>query len=123
PFKIIGLSTRRGSIFGNSQDKEVDIPMTAYQKAFGGRRGLDIFIRATSAAAVPMAQDEIRAIVRARRHTLWGADDPFGIVTGEAINALYKSITFGLYAVMVLISGLSLVVGGIVIANIMLVSV
>src|SRR5204863_5339454 len=64
-----------------------------------------------------------RSILRARRHSAWGADDPFGFVTGEALNSLYKQITFALFAVMVLISGISLVVGGIVIANIMLVAV
>ena len=123
PYKVIGLLARRGSIFGQSQDKEVDVPMTAYQKAFGGRRGLDIFVRAGSAARVPLAQDEVRAILRARRHTPFRGKDPFGIVTGEAILTIWKSITIGLFAVMVIISGISLVVGGIVIANIMLVSV
>ena len=123
PYKVIGLLTRRGSIFGQSQDKEVDVPLTAYRKSFGGRRGLDIFVRATSAAVVPIAEDEVRAILRARRHTGWTDDDPFGIVTGEALQTLWRQITIGAFAVMVLISGISLVVGGIVIANIMLVAV
>ena len=123
PFKVIGLLARRGSFLGQSQDKEVDVPMTAYRKAFGTRRSVDIFVRAVSPAAVPLAQDEVRSILRARRHSAWGADDPFGFVTGEALNSLYKQITFALFAVMVLISGISLVVGGIVIANIMLVAV
>src|SRR5437867_2425609 len=108
---------------GQIEDKEADVPRTAYQKAFGGRRSLDIFVRAASAARVPLAQDEVRAILRARRHTPFRGKDPFGIVTGEAILTIWKSITIGLFAVMVIISGISLVVGGIVIANIMLVSV
>ena len=123
PFRVIGLRARQGSFFGQSQDREIDIPMTSYGKAFGSRRSLDIFVKASSVEAIPMAQDEVRTILRARRHAPWGADDPFGLVTGEALNSLYKQITFVFYAVMVLISSISLVFGGIVIANIMLVSV
>lgn len=123
PHKVIGLITRRGSIFGQSQDKEVHIPLTAYMKEFGGRRSVDIFVRASTADRVPIAEDEVRAILRARRHTSFQAKDPFGIVTGDAILTIWRSITITLFSVMVLISGISLVVGGIVIANIMLVSV
>jgi putative ABC transport system permease protein len=123
PYKVIGLITRRGSIFGNSQDKEIDIPMTAYVRAFGGRRSVDIFVKAASADRVPIAEDEVRAILRARRHTPFRSKDPFGTLTGDAILTIWKRITIGLFAAMILISGISLVVGGIVIANIMLVSV
>ncbi len=122
-FTVIGLLARRGSIFGESQDKETDIPLTTFRQEFGSRRSIDLIVAATSAGRVPIAQDEVRAIMRARRHTPFRARDPFGIVTGEAILTLWRQITIGLFAVMVLISGISLVVGGIVIANIMLVSV
>ena len=123
PYKVIGLMTKRGSLFGESQDNEVNVPITAYRKQFGGRRSLDVFVKAYSPQRVVLAEDEVRAIIRARRNTPFQAKDPFGIVTGDAVMTIYRSITIGLFAVMVLISGISLVVGGIVIANIMLVSV
>src|SRR4029079_10555136 len=106
-----------------SQDSEVNVPITAYRKQFGGRRSVDIFVKAYSPQRVVLAEDEVRAILRARRNTPFQAHDPFGIVTGDAVMTIWRSITIGLFAVMVLISGISLVVGGIVIANIMLVSV
>src|SRR5262249_25789370 len=123
PYKVIGLMTKRGSIFGESQDNEVNVPITAYRRQFGGRRSLDVFVRAYSPQRVVLAEDEVRAIIRARRNTPFQGKDPFGIVTGDAVMTIYRSITIGLFGVMVLISGISLVVGGIVIANIMLVSV
>lgn len=123
PYKVIGLIVRRGSMFGQPQDKEAHIPITAHAKQFGGRNSVDIYVRAPSAERVPIAEDEVRAILRARRHTSFHAKDPFGIVTGDAILTIWRSITIGLFSAMILISGISLVVGGIVIANIMLVSV
>ena len=123
PYTVIGLMVRQGSFFGQSQDKQVSIPMTAFKNAFGGKEGLDLFVQATSVMRVPLAEDEVRSILRARRHTPFHGKDPFGLVTGEAIMTIWRSITIGLFAVMVIISGISLVVGGIVIANIMLVSV
>lgn len=123
PYKVIGLLTKRGSFLGQSQDNEVDVPITAYRKQLGGRRSVDIFVKASSPQRVVLAEDEVRAILRARRNTPFQGKDPFGIVTGDAVMTIYRSITIGLFAVMVLISGISLVVGGIVIANIMLVSV
>src|SRR5207247_10127354 len=68
-------------------------------------------------------QDEVRTLLRSLRRTPFATDDPFGIVGAEAIQSLWRSISAGAFAVMVLISGISLVVGGIVIANIMFVSV
>ena len=67
--------------------------------------------------------DESRVILRARRKTAFRADDPFSIVSAEALQRVWKSISAGAFSLMVFISGISLVVGGIVIANIMLVSV
>src|SRR6185436_11163920 len=84
PYKIIGLQTKRGSLFGQSQDSEVNVPITAYRKQFGGRRSVDIFVKAYSPQRVVLAEDEVRAILRARRNTPFQAHDPFGIVTGDA---------------------------------------
>ena len=69
------------------------------------------------------SMDEVRVIMRARRRTAFRADDPFSIVTAEALQLLWRNISAGAFALMTFISSISLVVGGIVIANIMLVSV
>jgi putative ABC transport system permease protein len=69
------------------------------------------------------SQDEVRLILRSRRKTDFRADDPFSMVTAEALQMVWKGISAGLFSLMIFISGISLVVGGIVITNIMLVSV
>src|SRR5262249_58938406 len=73
--------------------------------------------------AVAATTDEVRTILRALRKTKYASDDPFGLVTAELLQTLWRNISAGLFLLMVLISGISLVVGAIVIANIMFVSV
>src|SRR5207249_4704232 len=68
-------------------------------------------------------EDEVRTLLRSLRKTPFRAEDPFGVVGAEAIQSLWRSISAGAFALMVLISGISLVVGAIVIANTMFVSV
>ncbi|HET7711705.1 MAG TPA: ABC transporter permease [Thermoanaerobaculia bacterium] len=124
PVRVIGLLRKQGAAFGESQDKQIYIPLSLYQKRFGSRRNVSLFIRAKG--GIPGLQksvDEVRTIIRARRRTAFRADDPFGIVTAEAVQIVWRNISAGAFALMVFISGISLVVGGIVIMNIMLVSV
>lgn len=68
-------------------------------------------------------QDEVRTILRSRRHTAFGAPDPFGLVSAGAVETVWRQISAGAFALVIFISGISLIVGGVVIANIMLVSV
>jgi putative ABC transport system permease protein len=85
---------------------------------------IDIFVKAHGGVAgVESSMDDVRVIIRSRRRTAFRADDPFAAVTAEALQMLWKSISAGLFSLMILISGISLIVGGIVIMNIMLVSV
>ncbi|HSP34544.1 MAG TPA: ABC transporter permease [Thermoanaerobaculia bacterium] len=124
PMRVIGLLRKQGSILGQSQDNVVYVPLSTFRKRFGTRRSIDMFIR--SAGGVPEMQesmDEVRVLLRSRRHTAFQAVDPFSMVTAEALQTVWKGITNGAFALMILISGISLVVGGIVIMNIMLVSV
>jgi putative ABC transport system permease protein len=124
PLKIVGLLVKQGSVLGQSQDKIVYMPLSRWSKQFGTRDSIDLFIRARGGVAgVARSQDEVRMILRGRRRTAFRADDPFGYVTAEALQMLWKGISAGLFSLMILISGISLVVGGIVIMNIMLVSV
>ncbi len=124
PMRVIGLLRKQGSLLGQSQDTVAYIPLSAFRKRFGTRRSLDLFVR--SAGGVPGMQksmDDVRVILRSRRHTAFRADDPFGMVSAEAVQNVWRGITAGAFALMILISGISLIVGGIVIMNIMLVSV
>jgi putative ABC transport system permease protein len=124
PVRVIGLLVKRGALFGQSQDRIVFMPVTAWRKQYGTRDSIDIFVRAKGGMeGMDESLDEVRTILRARRRTAFRADDPFGVVTAEALQMLWKGISAGLFSLMILISSISLIVGGIVITNIMLVSV
>ncbi len=124
PVRVIGLLRKQVSILGRSQDTQLWMPISAYRKRFGGRDSLNFYIRAEGGIpAMQKSMDEVRVIMRARRRTAFRADDPFSMVTAEALQVLWRNISAGAFALMTFIASISLVVGGIVIANIMLVSV
>jgi putative ABC transport system permease protein len=123
PYKVIGLLEKKGTVLGQNQDKVVYVPLTTWRKNFGARRSVEIFVKVTEPDSLDEAQEQVRAIIRARRHTRYDAPDPFGFVTADALSAIWKGISAGAFALMTIISSISLVVGGIVIMNIMLVSV
>ena len=124
PMRVIGLLRKQGSVLGQNQDKVLYMPVTSWRKRFGSRESLDIFVRARGGVpGVEASLDEVRMIIRGRRRTAFRDDDPFAMVTAEALQMLWKGISAGLFSLMILISGISLIVGGIVIMNIMLVSV
>jgi len=124
PFKVIGLLRKQGSVLGQSQDKQLYIPLPAFRKMFGARRSLSVFIRPEGGVpGIEKTQDEVRVIMRNRRHIGFRDKDPFAVVTAAALQKVWQSISAGAFALMTLISSISLLVGGIVITNIMLVSV
>jgi putative ABC transport system permease protein len=124
PMRVIGLLRKQGSILGQSQDSVLYMPLSTFRKRFGTRRSIDLFVRSENGVpGMQKSMDEVRVILRSRRRTAFRAIDPFAMVTAEALQNVWKGITSGAFALMVLISGISLVVGGIVIMNIMLVSV
>jgi putative ABC transport system permease protein len=124
PMRVVGLLRKQGSVLGQNQDKVLYMPITTWRKRFGNRDSIDIFVKARGGVpGVEASMDQVRVILRSRRHTPFRADDPFAAVTAEALQMLWKSISAGQFSLMILISGISLIVGGIVIMNIMLVSV
>jgi putative ABC transport system permease protein len=124
PMRVIGLLRKQGAVLGENQDKVVYMPITSWQKRNGSRESLAVFVKARGGVpGMEASMDDVRAILRGRRRTAFRDDDPFATVTAEALQMVWKSISAGLFSLMILISGLSLVVGGIVIMNIMLVSV
>ena len=122
-YTIIGHGVREGSTLGQSNDNYVYIPMTTFQKQFGHQRSVDLFIKAASFGILDEAKDQVRLILRARRGVKYHDEDDFGIMTAADFMNMWETFSRGAAMVMVGISSISLVVGGIVIMNIMLVSV
>jgi putative ABC transport system permease protein len=124
PYTVIGLSEKQGKTLGQSQDNWVGVPLTAYQKTYGTAKSVTIYAKAGSgAAAMEAATDQARVIMREIRHDLPGAEDSFTLETSDALAGLFTQISNSIGGVALVIAAISLVVGGIVIMNIMLVSV
>jgi len=123
PFRVIGVAARIGSTFGQSQDKFVAIPLTTFQKLFMARPELAVNVQAWDAQQMMVLEDQVRALMRARRHIPYKEDDNFGINASDTIMALWRQLTGSIFAVTVGIVAVFMVVGGIVIMNIMLASV
>ena len=124
PCQVIGAGKKEGSALGNSLDNWIIIPLSTYNKEYGTQQdSLRITARAASAAKIQDSVDEVRQIMRGRRHLSYGAKDDFTIETSDSFLDLWKSISSSFFFVTIAIASISLVVGGIVIMNIMLVSV
>src|ERR1043166_33737 len=132
-YTIIGVHQALGKILGLSRDNRIYIPFAAYKKRFGidfsgqafSPSGvLVIFVQTPTADQLEAAEDQARTIMRNRRgKTYKDDDDGFGVETQEVFLKLYSSATSNIYLVTVGVAAISLVVGGIVVMNIMLVSV
>jgi putative ABC transport system permease protein len=124
-FDVVGSLAKRGSMLGESQDDLVLIPLSVFEKSFGRSDNLHFVVRAADSSPEGMetAQEEVRAIMRMSRGLAPGEPDDFDIVDSKMLMDLYRSFTGGFFIVMIGIVSVSLVVGGIVIMNIMLVSV
>ncbi len=123
PFEIIGVGKEQGSVFGQSQDQYVTIPITTFQKIWGGRRSLTISIKGSETVNFNNLQDQAKMLMRSRHKVPYSEKDTFGIITADAINDLFKTLTGTIATVALGVTSISLVVGGIVIMNIMLVAV
>jgi putative ABC transport system permease protein len=120
---VVGVAKAKGKLLGMSQDNFVRIPITTFQKIYGSRRSITINVHTSSQAQMQKAQDEVRTILRSRRHRSFKDPDDFSFQTSETFIQFYRSATSGIYFAMVAISAIALLVGGIVVMNIMLVSV
>jgi putative ABC transport system permease protein len=123
PVKVVGVAEKKGSVFGESQDNFAWIPITTFRKLYGGRRSVNIQAEARSMAVFEEAQDQARVAMRVRRHVDIGKPDDFSIETGQSVMDLWQTMTRGIYVVTIVVTAISLIVGGIVVMNIMLVSV
>ena len=126
PYRIIGVQVAKGSVFGQSQDNFIVLPIQTFGANFGGLR----YSRAPSfivspAPGVSMADavDEVRSLLRIRRKIPSGEKDTFGIITPDAISGIRESLFGTISIVILVVPTIALVVGAIVIMNIMLVAV
>ena len=120
---IIGLAEKKGKIFGESLDNYINIPISTFNKLFGTRRSININVHTSSPEQSATAQEEVRTILRSKRHIPFNKDDDFSFMTAETFIKFYQDISRGIFAGMIAISSLALLVGGIVVMNIMLVAV
>ena len=124
PYTIIGVGDRQGKTLGQSQDNWVAIPITTYQQIYGYNDSVDIYARAAGNAEVmERAKDEVRVLMRTRRHNAPGQPEDFEIETNDTFLDIWKQISSLFASVVLGLASIALVVGGVVIMNIMLVSV
>jgi putative ABC transport system permease protein len=124
PYTVVGVGERQGKTFGQSQDNWVAVPISTYQHTYGSNDSITIYVRANGdAKAMERAEDEVRVIMRTRRHDAPGAPDSFEVQTNDTFLDLWKQISQLFIFIVFGLASISLVVGGIVIMNIMLVSV
>jgi len=119
-FRVVGVSAKRGSVLGRSQDEFAIIPLGQFQMLFGSRRPLSMTVKPHDIADMKLAMDEATVALRGARRLKPKQPDNFGFLTSDTILDIYHSATNGIFAVLIGVVGLSLVVGGIVIMNIML---
>ena len=119
-FEVIGVAPEKGALLGQSQDEWIVIPLTAFQRIFGSQQSLQLTVRPTDPSLVQPAIDDARVALRIERRLRPREPDDFGILTSNTFLELYSQATAGIFAILIGVVGLSLVVGGIVIMNIML---
>jgi putative ABC transport system permease protein len=120
PFRVVGVSKKKGSIFGQSQDEFGVVPIGVFRKMFGSRMSLQILVKPRSPEVVAAAMDDATVAMRIERRLRPNEPDNFGMFSSESLLNIYHTMTNGIFAVLVGVVALSLVVGGIVIMNIML---
>ena len=123
-YTVIGVGKREGKTLGQSRDNYVIMPISTWFKAYGSHNSIRIWAKGFD-VGLPMEQaiDQTRVIMRARRHDQLGEKDSFVIETNSSFLSLWADLSGTFFIVMIVIASISLIVGGIVIMNIMLVSV
>ena len=121
-FMVIGVMEKIGSVLGQDQDNFVMAPLPVFLRMQGIHTSLIINVK-TSTENFELAQDQAHLVLRARRHLSGKMEDDFFIGTKESYMALWRSISTAFFSVFIMVSAISVVIGGIVIMNVMLVSV
>jgi putative ABC transport system permease protein len=120
PFEVVGVSKAKGSVFGQSQDNFLVVPVETYFKIWGSRNGMSYVASALDHATLLQAQEEVRMLIRAYRHLGPKDEDTFATLTSDALLNFWNQLTAAIAATAVGVVSVFLVVGGVVIMNIML---
>ncbi len=120
---VIGINEKRGSFLGENLDNFILLPITLHQKMYGSNMSIDIHVKTTGREVLETTKDQARFLMRAIRDVKVDEKDDFGFVTTNALLDTYREFTGMAYLVMIGVASISLLVGGIVIMNIMLVTV
>ncbi len=126
PYRIIGIQTAKGTVFGQPQDNFVELPIKTFAQAFGGLirgRAPYFVVTAKNDKVFNDAVEEVRTLMRIKRKQVFGEKDSFGILTPDAITGIRDRILGPTFLVIIAVPSIALLVGAIVIMNIMLVSV
>jgi putative ABC transport system permease protein len=121
-FMVIGIMEKIGSVLGQDQDNFVTVPLSVFLRIQGIHSSLTINVK-TGTGNFETAMDQAQLILRSRRHLSGNMENDFFIGTKESYMALWRSISSAFFGVFILVSAISVVIGGIVIMNVMLVSV
>jgi putative ABC transport system permease protein len=123
PFEVVGVGAKQGTVLGQSRDNWAIIPISLFGKMYGTRRSVTIYAKAIDEKHLPAAESQIRLTLRGRRHLSYNTKDDFALNTNDNFLQIWANISRTFFAVTIGIASISLVVGGIVVMNIMLVSV
>ena len=126
PYRIIGVQTAKGTVFGQPQDNFITLPIKTFGSAFGGlrnQRAPYFVVTAKDDKKFAETVEEVRTLMRIKRKIPFGEKDSFGILTPDAIQKLIGGVTGPIATVILIVPSIALLVGGIVIMNIMLVAV
>jgi putative ABC transport system permease protein len=119
-FRVVGVSAKRGSLLGQTQDEFAIVPLVQFQQLFGARRQLTMSVKPRDFGQIEEAIDDTTLAMRIARRLKPSEPDNFAIFNSDTVLGLYQTATSGVFAVLIGVVALSLVVGGIVIMNIML---
>src|SRR5271167_211971 len=122
-FTVVGVCKPVGTVFGQSQDNFVYIPVRTWLKMYGQRKSLSINIQAQGPEYLARTKEEARVLMRSRRHLAPNDKDNFGVVASDSLMDLWKNLTGTLASGMVALVSIFLIIGGVVIMNVMLAAV
>jgi putative ABC transport system permease protein len=122
-FTVIGVVKDLGTVLGSSRNRFVYIPVTTYLKIYGARRSIEIKVRASDIRLMQQAVDEATMAMRIRHRLRPLEENDFSVTTSQQLISLWKKISQSIFSALIFIVSISLVVGGIVLMNVMLVSV
>ena len=123
PFRIVGIVEEQANILGQNQNRFLVTPITSFQKVYGTRSSVNILVQAADLGTIDETVEEVTSYMRIRHRLRPGDRNDFEVTTAEGLVSLWKGISSSIFMVLIVITSISLVIGGIVIMNIMLVSV